>query len=124
VAREVGFSKIHIFPFSPRRGTLAATMPEQVAPAVKADRARRLKDLETELRDDYFRSLVGRRLQTLVEGPAKAKGWAEGMSCRYAPVEFPAATAPIRQIVDVVAQSVMDGRILASAPALPANAAG
>src|SRR3954462_14447069 len=30
-AREVGFSKIHIFPFSPRRGTPAATMPKQVA---------------------------------------------------------------------------------------------
>ncbi len=33
VAREVGFSKIHIFPFSPRRGTPAAEMPDQVPPA-------------------------------------------------------------------------------------------
>ena len=35
VAEEVGFSKIHIFPFSPRRGTPAADMADQVAPAGK-----------------------------------------------------------------------------------------
>ena len=42
VAEEVGFSKIHIFPFSARRGTPAAEMADQVHPAVKADRAARL----------------------------------------------------------------------------------
>ena len=42
VAAEVGFSKIHIFPFSRRRGTPAADMTDQVEPAVKAERVRRL----------------------------------------------------------------------------------
>ncbi len=35
VVREIGFSKIHQFPFSPRRGTPAAEMPDQVPPAGK-----------------------------------------------------------------------------------------
>ena len=52
VAEEVGFSKIHIFPFSARRGTPAAEMADQVDPAVKADRARRLAELERTLRPD------------------------------------------------------------------------
>jgi len=68
VAREVGFSKIHIFPFSPRGGTPAADMPDQVSAGVRQDRAARLAALESELRDDYFRSLIGRPLRVLVEG--------------------------------------------------------
>jgi threonylcarbamoyladenosine tRNA methylthiotransferase MtaB len=93
VARECGFSKIHIFPFSPRKGTPAAEMTEQVAPQVKAERKERLAELERELRATYFRSLVGRELTVLVEGPSERLpgGWA-GTSCRYAPVEIGAST--------------------------------
>ncbi len=62
MARTVGFSKIHIFPFSARPGTAAATMPGQIDPAVKAERCRRLAELEGELRDEYFARLVGSRV--------------------------------------------------------------
>jgi len=115
VARQVGFSKIHIFPFSPRRGTPAATLPDQVAPDVKAERCRRLADLEIELRDAYYRRLVGRRLQALVEGPAERDGWSQGTSCRYAAVEFPAVVSP-GELVDVTVSSLGPGRLLADAP--------
>src|SRR5690606_22802475 len=66
-ARRVGFSKIHIFPFSARRGTPAADMPNQVPGDVKNDRRRRLEALEQELRAAYFRRLEGRRLRVLAE---------------------------------------------------------
>jgi threonylcarbamoyladenosine tRNA methylthiotransferase MtaB len=91
VARECGFSKIHIFPFSPRKGTPAAEMTDQVAAPVKAERKDRLAELEGQLRAEYFRSLIGRELTVLVEGPSEriAGGWA-GTSCRYAPVQFSA----------------------------------
>jgi threonylcarbamoyladenosine tRNA methylthiotransferase MtaB len=94
VARDCGFSKIHIFQFSPRRGTPAAEMTEQVAPQVKAERKERLLELECELREKYFRSLIGRQLTVLVEGPSERLpgGWA-GTSCRYAPVEMGAGLA-------------------------------
>jgi threonylcarbamoyladenosine tRNA methylthiotransferase MtaB len=89
VARECGFSKIHIFPFSPRKGTPAAGMADMVAPQVKSERCERLAVVERELREKYFRSLLGRRLTVLVEGPSETagEGWA-GTSCRYAPVEL------------------------------------
>lgn len=98
VATACGFSKIHIFPFSPRQGTPAATMPQQVPAAVKQERVRRLAALERQLRADYFRSLVGRRLEVLIEEPSQLVpgGWA-GTACRYVPVHttdrlpFPAA---------------------------------
>ena len=59
-ARAVGFSKIHIFPFSPRRGTPAAEMPDQVPKHVQQERSRELAEVEAELRDAYYRSLIGR----------------------------------------------------------------
>lgn len=66
-SREVGFSKIHIFPFSSRRGTPAAKMDDQINPQVKKERGKRLAEVENELRDIYFQSLIGTKLRMLVE---------------------------------------------------------
>ena len=65
--REAGFSKIHAFPFSPRRGTPAAEMPDQIAKQVRSERVKRLTNLETELRTEYYQQLVGSKLELLVE---------------------------------------------------------
>src|SRR3954447_16387035 len=86
-SRAVGFSKIHIFPFSPRRGTPAATMPNHVPKHVQQERSRELAAVEAEMRDSYYRSLLGRTLRVLVESQdAKCEGrgtgnWT-GTSCR------------------------------------------
>ena len=89
VVRQVGFSKIHMFPFSPRRGTPAAEMPDHVSKAVNKERGAELARIEAELRTAYFKRLVGRELTVLVEGTGEAGTW-RGTSCRYAPVEFEA----------------------------------
>ncbi len=89
VARQVGFSKIHIFSFSARRGTPAAEFPETVPAPVVAERRQRLAALDRELAEAYYRSLIGRRLDVLVEGAyAGRSGHVIGTSCRYAPVVF------------------------------------
>jgi threonylcarbamoyladenosine tRNA methylthiotransferase MtaB len=111
VARECGFSKIHIFPFSPRKGTPAAEMAGNVPPQVKAERAARLAEVERELREAYFRSLVGRRLTVLVEGPSDQTpgAWA-GTSCRYAPVEISGGEELVPgTLVGAMAIGVADG---------------
>ena len=115
VSRECGFSKIHIFPFSPRKGTPAAEMSDQVAPQVKQERCERLAELEAELRRAYFQSLVGRRLVTLVEEASDGRegGWV-GTSCRYTPVELPAAALTPGQLVPSLACGVRDDRLLAT----------
>ena len=87
VSEEVGFSKIHIFPFSPRRGTPAAEMPDQVPGDVKADRRARLAAVENGTRTAYYESLVGDTLDVLLEAaPQHEPGLMMGTSCRYAPV--------------------------------------
>lgn len=111
--REVGFSKIHVFSFSPRRGTPAAEMAGQVPKHVKQVRHDRLLAIEAELRDDYFRRLLGRKLQVLVEDYGINEfGRQMGTACRYAPVEFASPSASPGEFVEIVAGKVSDGRIL------------
>lgn len=89
VCRRIGFAKIHIFPFSPRRGTPAAGFAAQVEPSVKAQRVQRLAGVERKCRAAYLQSLVGRRLQLLVESPGPHRpGTLLGTACRYVPVQI------------------------------------
>jgi len=113
-SREVGFSKIHIFPFSARRGTPAAELPEQLPKTLKQERVHQLAEVEAETRDAYFRTLRGDRLRVLVESPVEG-GRYVGTACRYAPVELAASPELDGQFVEVVAGEISEGRILAAA---------
>ena len=114
VVREVGFSRIHVFSYSPRRGTPAADYADAVPPEVSARRRERLHEMERELAAAYHRSLLGRRLEVLVEGPAPDRpGHVIGTSCRYAPVVVEGhAPALIRQLIPVRAERCEQGAIL------------
>jgi threonylcarbamoyladenosine tRNA methylthiotransferase MtaB len=112
-ARDVGFSKIHIFPFSPRRGTPAAEMSNQVPKHVQQERSRELASVEAALRTQYYEQLIGRSLRVLVETLEPANGMWVGTSCRYATVEIPAASSIEGQFVDVNAKAIREDRIVA-----------
>jgi threonylcarbamoyladenosine tRNA methylthiotransferase MtaB len=114
VVREVGFARLHVFSYSPRQGTAAAELSETVPPALVAERRERLLRLEEELAVAYHRSLIGRRLDVLVEGADPQRpGFLLGTSCRYVPVVFRGhAPALIRRRVPVRALGAADGVIL------------
>jgi threonylcarbamoyladenosine tRNA methylthiotransferase MtaB len=117
VVRAAGFSRVHLFSYSRRAGTAAAGLPNAVPPAVVAERRGRLLELERELAGAYFRGLVGRSLDVLVEGADPERpGQALGTSCRYAPVSF-AGYAPglVGHRVRVRAVAVAGGIILGQA---------
>ncbi len=110
VLEQVGFSKIHAFPFSPRAGTPAAEMPDQIPRALRTQRVRHVAGLERELRERYFSSLIGRRLRVLVEADRGHPGGGRaGTACRYAPVDLPGGDYRFGQLVDVRAGEVLDG---------------
>jgi threonylcarbamoyladenosine tRNA methylthiotransferase MtaB len=112
VVEEAGFSKIHIFSFSPRRPTPAADMPNQVPKRIKRERARRLAALEQRLLNRYARSLIGRRLQVMLESPvADRPGWAYGTSCRYVHVAVPATEDCYGRFCEVVPTRIVAGRL-------------
>jgi threonylcarbamoyladenosine tRNA methylthiotransferase MtaB len=113
VVREVEFAKVHIFSYSPRKGTPAAHLSDVVPASVVAERRQRLLELERETADRYLHSLLGRRLDVLVEGAdLKRPGWVRGTSCRFVPVAFRGhAPALLRQVVPVRAVAVEGGML-------------
>ena len=77
LAREVGFTKIHVFRYSRREGTPAAARFDQIAPEVKERRAHELIALGDELRLDYAKRHIGTVERIAVE----QDGW--GMTESY-----------------------------------------
>ena len=114
MVRAVGFSRVHVFSYSRREGTEAARWGEAVPPAVVAARRERLLELERELAGAYYRSLLGRRLDVLVEGADPRRlGLVRGTSERYAPVSFRGhAPALLRRRVPVRAVAVDGDTVL------------
>ncbi len=66
-AKEIQFSKIHVFPFSPRKGTLAEKMPEQIDGNIKKERVNRLIELSTILEKEYEKQFIGKKMEFLFE---------------------------------------------------------
>ena len=65
--KKIGFSKIHVFPFSKREGTKAAGMIGQLDNAVKKQRARKLIEIDEELQRNYNEKFVGSVVNVLIE---------------------------------------------------------
>lgn len=67
MVRETRPIKIHAFPFSPRPGTPAADMPEQVDRSVSKKRVKIISDLANENRADFMQKQIGNTVQVLME---------------------------------------------------------
>ncbi len=67
LVEEVEPIKIHAFPFSPRPGTPAADMPEQVDRFVSRERVKIISDLANTKRMEFMRNQIGKTVQVLVE---------------------------------------------------------
>ncbi|MFP3867269.1 MAG: tRNA (N(6)-L-threonylcarbamoyladenosine(37)-C(2))-methylthiotransferase MtaB [Desulfobacteraceae bacterium] len=77
-------SYLHVFPFSPRPGTPAAQMPQQLpAPEVKK-RAQCLRLLGQKKKAAFYQRQVGQEVEILIERPcSKNPGWVQGLSANY-----------------------------------------
>jgi tRNA-2-methylthio-N6-dimethylallyladenosine synthase len=71
VAEQVGYDGAFTFIYSPRRGTEAATLHDQVAHEVKVERMERLVDVIQRRASERAQRFVGRTLEVLVEGPSR-----------------------------------------------------
>ena len=72
--QSLGFARVHVFPYSPRAGTPAAEMPDQVPAKVKAERARRMRAVAAASEQDFARRFVGRTLTVLWESVREGTG--------------------------------------------------
>ena len=103
--RQCGFAKIHVFPYSTRKGTPAAARKDQVPERVKQQRAERMAALDAASQQAYFEKQVGRRVRVLaeqaVEGSHLPNTGVEGLSENYIRVEFPGEASLCGTIVTV-----------------------
>ena len=114
VVRQVGFSRLHVFPFSARPGTPAATWPDSLPRGVVRDRKEVLADIGRDLADRFLHQLVGRRMQVLVEGRTgdPDAAW-QGTADRYVCVHLHGPSTGVGQLVQVNGRAVVDHVLLA-----------
>ncbi len=93
----------HIFPFSPKRGTPAARMP-QVSPAIAKDRARRLREACARQRNLWLEGLIGTKQRVLLE--KENFGHAEN----FAPVRL-ASAGQVGAIVELSVTGIENGML-------------
>jgi threonylcarbamoyladenosine tRNA methylthiotransferase MtaB len=68
LVQRVGFARLHVFPFSPREGTAAFAMPDQVSPEDKKRRSAMLRAQGRRTRATFVASQLGRTAQAIVHG--------------------------------------------------------
>ena len=97
---KVAFSRLHVFKYSPRQGTPAASFGGQVTPTVKEARSRKMIRLGQKLAREYAQGFLEQSLDVLVEEKVADNLW-EGSSANYLKVRFQATEAPRGQIISV-----------------------
>ena len=98
---EIRPAFIHVFPYSRRRGTPAAGMPDQVPEHVKTSRVEMLEEMCGRLHAEFCRENSGRTEEVLFESKSK-DGKMAGYTRNYIKVEMPYDKALIGKVVKVV----------------------
>ncbi|WP_271629679.1 tRNA (N(6)-L-threonylcarbamoyladenosine(37)-C(2))-methylthiotransferase MtaB [Caldicellulosiruptor sp. DIB 104C] len=81
--KEIGFSRIHVFRFSPKKGTNAYNMPNQVSSAEKEKRSEILKSVARKLSFGFHKKFEGKIVDVLIEENSTFEGYFEGYSGNY-----------------------------------------
>ena len=79
--REIGFSKLHVFPFSEREGTRACKLSNKLDGKTKKEYAIKLIEVSKELEINYMKKFIGKRLDVLIE--EYKDGYSYGHTCNY-----------------------------------------
>ncbi|MDI6726677.1 MAG: tRNA (N(6)-L-threonylcarbamoyladenosine(37)-C(2))-methylthiotransferase MtaB [Smithellaceae bacterium] len=110
---EIPVAYFHVFPYSPRPGTKAATMSGQVAEKVKKERAAILRSLGVKNRESYAKKFIGRGLSVLIEGKTADGAEVFGLAANYLPVVIKKNRTPlmINSIVGVIPEYYANGRL-------------
>ncbi|MCL5104135.1 MAG: tRNA (N(6)-L-threonylcarbamoyladenosine(37)-C(2))-methylthiotransferase MtaB [Armatimonadetes bacterium] len=101
MVEAVGFSRLHVFRYSPRNRTAAASMPGQVAPTIKKLRAEKLIELGKHVMTRFALSLVGETLEVLVESGGNMANYVTGFTDNYVEVSLPGSSSIRGEIVPV-----------------------
>jgi len=110
---DLPISYLHVFPFSPRKGTSAAGFPDQVDHEVIKKRAGELRNLGQRKRKAFYRSCLGIVLPVLAEGwHSEEEEVIKGLSDNYLSVIFPSPRLIRNRILKVRAEDLDKGVLI------------
>jgi threonylcarbamoyladenosine tRNA methylthiotransferase MtaB len=110
LVEEFPFSYLHVFTFSRRPGTAAATYGAAVPSKVGRDRSLRLRALAQRKASDFARRFAGRRVEVIAEGPSAWPTRMEGTSEEYLRVHFTGGSGLKGRLLPVDVDGVLSGR--------------
>jgi threonylcarbamoyladenosine tRNA methylthiotransferase MtaB len=114
--KDLPVSYLHVFPFSPRPGTAAATFDGRVDPTSTKERAEGLRDIGQRKRNSFYRSCLGTVFQVLAETwNSDGHEVMKGTSDNYLPVSFRTSKEWKNELIAVRMESVEDNRVIGSA---------
>lgn len=109
---ELPVSYLHVFPFSPRKGTKAAGFPDPVNGKIIKERAEQLRRLGAEKRKAFYTSCVGMECKILCQGwNSPEKSDVKGISDNYLPMIFPSSTCIKNRFQKVFIQEAGEGYV-------------
>jgi threonylcarbamoyladenosine tRNA methylthiotransferase MtaB len=115
VVEELPLTYLHVFPFSPREGTPAATWDGRVPPEVIKERCRRVREAGDRKRQAFYQRHIGTSVTLLVETRRdRRSGLLRGMTGNYIPVTFAGDDRWMNRFARVRIDSVQDGGVTGS----------
>ncbi len=107
---EIGFSQMHIFPYSVRKGTAAEKLPNRVDENTKAERAGKMLALAAEMKARFYQNYIGATVPVLME--QKKNGWYHGTSANYMDVRVKTEKDLTGQIVPVTLNAYQEEMLI------------
>ena len=110
--KELNFADLHVFKYSPRQGTAAASFTDQVPAAKKEVRSKQLIELGKKLRLEFISAFVGEKSEVLVEqSRSEDNNLYEGLTDNYIKMIFPAKPSLRGEVVKVWGEKVEDNHL-------------
>lgn len=113
-ADEVGFSKIHVFKYSQRKGTPAAEMKNQINGNIKNERSKKLIELGEKINKKLMGNLIGKEITVLIEERSKNdETYVEGYSTNYFRTKVKGNIEDLKgSIIKVIIRNIEDEKLL------------
>ena len=98
------FAKIHVFPYSARAGTVAATLPNQIPSATKKLRAGLALEISRDKSKIFAERIIGRTVEIIAE--TSTDGLVDGLTKNYVRVYLPDENIPLGEVVKVRVEKI------------------
>lgn len=104
------FSKIHVFPYSAREGTLAATLPNQIPPQIKKARTSRALEISRAKFKSFSERLIGKTVEIIAE--TSEGGLIDGLTKNYIRVYAPDKNIPLGEVIKVKVEKIFKDGVI------------